>query len=521
MSQVLYAGTKAGVPVLKVMANDVDDPLTTPNNHHGAFRFNNENSKVGYIDQIIEIPVDFAKYPSGSATSPNVYFYPDGTNFSNCTAIITSSKGGPSLNIPQMSWQLLKEFFGKSYQPLVEMRYADIIPGNVLTGPYIDTNTGRVSERGYSISSPAYDAKSNYGQASTTFGGPVRSTGFATRFMRAGQKCIVTCFNLPAHNVPIPDFSTTPAAGQEVIRIDDKMCRIALPGRTVTDTNPDYFILHENKIPAKVLASGEISVTLDGTAVINLPMSVTGSAYMDFLAKRDTDARFWNPPFHSSTNENQSLSFTYTVSGSAITIVNTSRYAITIRYMVCAADSAGFSTGGSRVMLSGNDGSQDYIQIKRPGSSDSSPTLSDIMIDTRLTYLPILAEGFLSYPADFPTAISGSDRFKGERMGTVTFDNPDGLLPFAKCGAIFAGEAQSNVYTINPLSVWGNHEICVGGTYDGRASGESTWAEIFDTSVNFYSGGLNRKWLFAGDTWVYRSTMLGLRYYIFGIPNGL
>src|SRR5690606_27482149 len=101
-----------------------------------------------------------------------------------------------------------------------------------------------------------YDAKTNYGQASTSFGGPVRSTGPATQFMRAGTKCVVTCFNLPDYNVPIPNHSTTPVAGQEVIRINSQMCRVALPGRTVDDPDPEHFILHEDKIPAKVLASG-------------------------------------------------------------------------------------------------------------------------------------------------------------------------------------------------------------------------------------------------------------------------
>jgi hypothetical protein len=215
------------------------------------------------------------------------------------------------------------------------------------------------------------------------------------------------------------------------------------------------------------------------------------------------------------------------VSGSTITITNTSDYEITIRYAVCSADKSGFTSGGSKILLRDNDGAQDYVQIKRPGSSDTSPSLNDIMIDTRLSYLPILDEGYLTYPDDF-TALTGGDRYKGNMVASVSFENPDGILPFVKCGVVFAGDDSlelklgNNTNPLHPITYWGSHKIGYGGSWDNRCEGTSTWAEIVsDTSVNFYASGTNPFFYSGGSTASFGSDVVGLRYYIFGIPSDL
>lgn len=536
----LVIGSKPGVgPVLKIMKDEADDPFDTPNENYGKFLFNSEVQKVGYIDRIMKVEADFVTYPPGaSALSRNLYFLPPGTNISSADVVIISYNGG---GYKWQEWMFREGFFGKSFFPLVEVRYPKHGTTGTFVGPSVDTSTGDVSNRGYTsahardfvagvdlysegihhaFNIKTLDAASGY-----------RSVPFVGCFVgdspARSSSALLTVFNLPDLDVGVPDNSGTPSSDQEVIRIDGAaggVCRIALPGKIVSDSNPENFILHEEKIPAKVLRSGEIEVDQGDTATITSPLPLTPFAYMDFHVKRKDDTEWWHPPYFVGQDKGQSLSFEYEVDtdNNEIVVTNTAGTDLTIRYAICADSEEAPTSGGVKILLNGNDGTQDYVQVKRPGSSDVAPNLNDIMIDTRLSYLPILAEGFLSYPDDFPTAIVGSDRYRGERKATVTFANPGGLLPLVKVGAIFDGsETFTGAY--NPVSVWNRHDVRVTSdpSWKGRASGGSVWANINQESVDFYSGGANPYFTQSVNITSYPSTMLGLRYYIFGLPQSL
>ena len=47
----LFAGLKSGVgPVLKIMKDSVDDPLTTPSTSFEKFHFDSETTKIGWTN---------------------------------------------------------------------------------------------------------------------------------------------------------------------------------------------------------------------------------------------------------------------------------------------------------------------------------------------------------------------------------------------------------------------------------------------------------------------------------------
>ncbi|TIX41556.1 MAG: hypothetical protein E5V40_09895 [Mesorhizobium sp.] len=534
----IAAGARASGGFVKIMKNNADNPLTTPNSDTGKFAFNSEQpgNKIGYIRDIIVVEPDFVTYPpGGSPSSPQRYYLPGGTGPTNCERMIECwSFGGNNFQI----WYFFPEFFannyGVSYVPLLEARaVTDYVNKNAFFGPRVDVSTGQVSGSGqiYSYGSEfcRWMMHINTGYPSIrnrpSYAVEVTSSGAAQPISRY----LVTLFGLPAFDDAIPDYSTTPVSGQEVVRCDQAsggMFRIALPGRTVSSGNLDHYLMHENRIPAKILGAGEIAVAAGATQVITTRFALPLTTYMDYIVRRAGSTatekfQFWSPPYIDNLNPNQECGFTYVVSGNTITITSTADMDIVIRYMICANAGQAPTTGGKKIQRTGNDGVGAYVQIKRPGSSDTAPNLDDIMLDTRFVYAPLLAEGFLNFNStDMPDTMS-APRFKGERKRSLVIPNPNGLLLFPKMGAVYNQTAVDSSFT-DPYCIWGEHGVAINvGSNSGKSLGYSTWANIIDeTHLDLWSGGDN-PYTFLGSTNSYSNTIKGVRYYVFGIPPSL
>lgn len=528
----LAIGRRSTVPFAKIMKSNLDDPLTTPNTDTGKFYFNSEIQKVGYIKDIFSVEVDDATYPSsgGTSLSPNRYYSPSGSNKNTCQIMVESFRGGA--NGPVQRWYFYYEYFNAQYGftffPLVEYRPTINFSTNQFRGPYIDIS-GSGTTNGQIYSFIGSTSKTTLVHDSGFSGPAGRNRPAISAYVSdavgnpAVKRCLMTVFDLPMHSEAIPDNSAAPVSGQEVVRFDKVspgIARVALAGRTVTDTDASHFILHENRIPAKVMACGIVTVAANATVNITTRLPMTALTYMDFICKKTSEATFWHPPFIGSFTANAN-SFTYTMSGTTLAITSTCNFSIDIIYVVYADSGEAPTTGGKKIVLKGNDGTGDYVQVKRPGSSDLGPNLNDIMLDTRLTYLPILAEGFLNWPSDFPTVLSGSDLFKGVRKANITVPNPQGLLLFPKVGAVY-NQAPLPQQDVEPTADWGDHSVFVNnGTWAGQATGYSTWANMLSaTSVDLYASN-NNPWTIQPSAAFYNSQLKGLRYYIFGIPQSL
>ncbi|TPL30169.1 hypothetical protein [Mesorhizobium sp. B2-4-7] len=525
----LVQGRRGSIPFVKIMKSNLDDPLTVPNTDTGKFCFNSEIQNVGYVKDIFAVEIDDATYPSsgGTALSPNHYYDPPGSDKNTCQIRIDSYRGGAGGPVQQ--WYFFYEYFnaryGFTFFPLVEYRPTINFSTNQFQGPYVDIS-GNDGSNGQIFSYIGSKSRTVLARDSGQSGPSGRNRPAISAYVSdpvgnpAVKRCLMTVFDLPIHSESIPNNATTPVSGQDVVKIAPGIARVALPGRTVADTNPLHYVLHEDRIPAKIMAAGTVTVAANATVNITTRLPMTALTYMDFICKKTSEPAFWHPPFIGSFTANAN-SFTYTMSGTTLSITSTCNFSIDIIYVVYADSGEVPTTGGSKILLKSNDGHGDYIQVKRPGSSDVASNLNDIMIDTRLVYLPILAEGFLNWTSDFPTVLSGSDLFKGVRKANVTVTNPDGLLLFPKVGAVYNLPAVATVFD-EPSAVWGEHSVFVNNpSWAGQASGYSTWANMLSTtSVDLFAAN-NNPWTIQPGAAFYNSQLKGIRYYIFGIPQSL
>jgi hypothetical protein len=539
MSKLGFGLTAGDIPALRISFDNATDLVNEPASNAGKFQFDSLNgAKLSYVYDIVQNSYD-SRYRTGGWSSGNYWFF---TTYGwespyNSSNIAPTAKALIFWNTSGSGTQekyMHKEWWGFGYLPIYEWRLIDpSLAANTFTGAIVDysqflSTLGFVdSYAGYQSRALGYINQNLYGSNSSREAYKITTK---TATPNTTFQYLTTVFQLPARDDALPDFSDTPVSGQGVLLINPTTARLALPGRTVADSDPNHYVFHEDKIPAKIMAAGDINIAASGTADIACPLPLTPYTYMDFMIRRQSDANFWNPPFYDSIASNKSLQFTYfiDVANQKVTITNLKATAITIRYIIFADSEDAPTTGGKKVLYRGNDGTRDFVQIKRPGSSDLAPNLNDIIVDTRLAYVPILAQGFLSWSTDFPTVITGSDRFKGERMATIAVNNPSPSLKlFAKQTVVFP----SNTDIISVQNSFHRVFTDAGGTWTGRSSGHSSWAMIYsdESAVDFYMAGANpisyqndgahfaQYW----DGSLHRTDALGLRYYIFGIPQSL
>ncbi|TPN79957.1 hypothetical protein [Mesorhizobium sp. B1-1-2] len=520
----LYNGNQA----LRIAFDNATDLQNESITSFGKFQFDSSNTQLGYVYDIYVERYD-SRFQSGGYLGAWWFFNTAGdvdhasNNVSDaptCARTVRWSSGAGSQIV-----YLHSNWWPFGYMPIVEFRTIDpALPANTFKGAVVDyteynSSVGFVeSYAGYSSLTGALIDTNIYGSSSS------RDAYGKNLLTSANPTYVVSTFQLPARGDALPNFEATPVSGQVPFLLTPTVSRLALPGRDVTDPNPDHFIFHEDKIPAKIMKAGDVNIAGSGTVDLICPLPLTPLTYMDFMIKRQSDAEFWNPPYFDSITSDKSLAFWYEVKSDRITITNKTSTAITVRYIIFADSDEEFTEGGKKIIYRGNDGIRDYVQIKRPGSSDLGPGLNDIMVDTRLAYMPLLAQGFLNWTSDFPTAMTGGNFFKGERMATVNFTNPvPRLLPFVKQTVVYPSNSR-------PVSMRnGYHKVYTdAGGWTGHCSGDSSWANVHDTSVDFYMAGDNPQTIINGNVnynelWPSNSQAhaLGLRYYIFGIPQSL
>lgn len=522
MSRLGFGLDASNNPYLRIAYDNATDLKNEPASSLGKFQFDSFQTKLSYLWDIKTDVYDptwnggylgawyFFNNYNRTIGSSNVADAPT----CGATSRWASSGGGTWKVYYHLNW------WSFGYLPIFEWR--STIATNTYNGASVDYTQFNIGGFGKVISTSSY-----FSEATALFDANIYGSGnsreaysLTLRNLGTNFNYVTSVFQLPARNDALPSFSTAPVSGQNVLLINPTVARLALPGRTVTDPNPDHYIFHENKIPAKIMKAGDVNVAGSGTATIICPLPLGPLTYMDFHVRKQTDSEFWNPPFFDSIASDGTYAFKYEVQSDRVVITNLTATPIAVRYVIFADSDAAYTSGGSKILLKGNDGAQDYLQIKRPGSSDVATGLNDIIIDTRLAYLPIIAEGFLNWTADFPTVVTGSDRFKGERMATVNFSNPDPkLMPFVKQGIVFASDSGPTA----PITlVYGQHKVFTdAGSWTGRTSAQSSWANLHDTSVDFYMAGANPFTVDSGGAAFPSSAALGLRYYVFGIPQSL
>jgi len=504
----LFIGHKPGVGgVVKVMKNDGDDPLTTPNTDYGKFLFNSETSKIGYIQKFRQV--------SYSGMSEGDHFVPAGSSFSSCTDAIGA-------------WSTFQQYFyyagrdlGRSYGVVAEYRK---LPGMgvKITGPSVEFRQNDSDSNawcGYNISTPTYTvhvaSRVSLRYTAQNYSEPIAN--HIDRFEPSDGTQIFSVLDLPAWNRPLPTTGT-PGSGRNTI-ISPSVVRIAKGGLGESGADRDGIIIDSDRVPMKIVRAGEVVVAGNSHVDVAMPAGVTltSTSYMDYMVWR-TGTALTVPQALSAGNSNgQKFNMSYAIFANYVRIYNEDSESLTVRYMICHDDGE-TSTGGSKVF---DTVANAYTRIKRPGSSDTAPKSRDILLDTRFAYFPILAEGYLDHSEfnEAPASLA-----YGENAKTINF-NAGGLKPFLKyyvarwhpqTSAGFVSEPHSKILrTDRPGDPWA-----------GRQASDGTVALLTDSSVKFHMARGNPYRLRRGNPgntpeYSDQEKPYGIRYYVFGIPASL
>lgn len=541
----LFMGWKSGVgSVLKVMANDTDDPLTTPNMDYAKFRFNSETGKIGYIyDTFSRVPYSDTTYPPGSNISnPNNYAI--GSGGLNAAPELYSSNGPGNLriiafNLTGMGLGFVPIFEAKfknsagrytkqkdnyvetsgfdsgSYYWYGNMSFTHSLGGSVkskivVSGAYFDQTINY-------LANPVAFARLNTTTAVNTslyWGNGTDHFGcFGFSSAEAGGTMLGVVWDLPAGNVAL-QAPATPVSGQKMILMSPSIVKVSMPGFDVDTATRRQMIIDSSRVPAKIIKCGEVTVAGGGSATVTVDSAfpLNGNVYVDYIGW-ESGYPLYIPSYrpHAITNFSSSEAvFEYTVSTNSVTFYNTRSATFTLRYMIVGDDDAAPSSGGGKVLETG----AGFQRILRPGANISAPSWSDILLDTRLAYLPILAEGYEAV-SGFTTNTTNTT-FLGTKVKSVGFSN-GGLKPFAKVSVEYDNGAFHHPFVGLSLS----NE---GGGLSPKLLRHSSLCELTDTSITFRchpTGVSTFRFNPSTHGWVSSSsgpTPIGFRYYILGLP---
>lgn len=535
-----FMGWKPGVgPVVKVMKNDGDNPLTTPSTNWQKFIFDSERAhKLGYVYDIRNISYSLATWPKPAAdNSTAIYYEPAGTNNSTALEKVWTVRDNGSIS-DGMQWHVFfPEKFGFSYTPIIEWRSQTISSGRFIGAAsfYSPSDFQGGAETGFVQGRTAYVSDFRTSATVVTFGVEtlsrlnfslygygINSNQVNGRYATEGPlyRDLYAILELPTGNEAMPAYAGTPVEGQMVLQISPTTARMAYPGHDVAESAHEAFIFNESRIPAKLIGSGEITVNSGANVKVFTKRPTTLSTYMDYMVRRTSDAMHHPPFLPTGTAKSLKIQMEYVVESDGVRIYNTGNPDIVVRYMILADDDSAPTTGGNKVFYQGNDGTVDFIQLKRPGSSDSAPSVGDIMLDTRYPYIPIVDEGWLAASAfteatDHPTL--------GTAKKTINFTN-DGFLPFVKYMVTWSdGSMRAPVNRILR-----SFNLDQTPRWDGNVAGATTNCRVSSNKLEFYHAS-GQPWYTevksgAFGTYAdpkYGPSLTGIRWYLFAIPLSL
>lgn len=514
MTQI-FIGSRAGHgPALRILKDDNDDPITTPATDYEKFIFDSESRKLGYLNKLLRLQWDDTLSMPSSTGIVNglTTFYPAGSNMNTFEYAVGRVRYNDSSN---------------NYQ--IHMWSTDSMGFVGLSGTKtMNGVTGRIQEASNSYARTAYEGGGDiretgiwrsFGAMSAT-SGPTANPAMYNPYIPGhgyGQRPLISAqvtygtrttvqptifeWKLPADNIPYPFPNGTPISGQEVLRIAPNMARLARPGYETSDPNPNNFIFHEDQNPAKLIGVGSIDVAAGATVLVPTVLPPSLITYVDCVLSADgtTYAKPMPAPASSSKSDNYELWYRATETG--VDFINTGNKTIWVRYMIFADDGIGPTSGGERVLSS--DGG--YFQIKRPGSSDTSPSYADILMDSRLPIPLLVTEGYFAWGDMTPVS---NQRHLGSRRFTVNVPDAPGkyqLLP------VFAGPFHGIL-----------RAYFTGTAYDGWAAKGTNMAIVHSDRVDFWLANDHPSYLnISGGAEHDTSGPAGVRYYIFAIPLSL
>lgn len=529
MVKLVY-GKQGDSPFVKVMADDDADPLTTPDSDFGAFLFNSNNQELGYVLDVVNDSINNPDYTWASGTTRTRTFWPNGTGWADADFYTITFRSGSVLAL--YWYMLLNNTYGNfgnpDFAPFVEVTRGNATTGlmrgpeNFYSGAGGTFHAGRwvitTGAAGYTVAQPLIVNPVATPIPEDTGDGPGNMVGVLAASTN-NEQWNSTVWDIPGNNVPMDYATATPVPGQEQIRLDSTGIRIARKGFDVDDTEFRNFVLTSDRVPAKIMGTGNITLAANASSDIYTPLPTDETAVMRFMARPSsvTGETWTHPPLYI-LNQGESSVITYRSFGDYIRVTNSSNQNIQIRYIIFATSRDEPTTGGSQVVRRGDD----YIQIKRPGSSDTAPNLNDIILDTRVSYLTMVDEGYIPHE---DMNESPSNALYGTIAKTVNFTNDGGFTPYVMYTTVYDAGGGKTFYKSAFIRIL---FTSTSTPYRFMPARQSSLAEITNSSVKFHltRGNPWDVFLNASETGYVTTNgnepnPIGIRYYIFAIPNAL
>ncbi|MFK3688886.1 hypothetical protein ACI2J4_01235 [Agrobacterium tumefaciens] len=514
MTQTLIGLDYAGVPCIKITKGNLD-PITTPDGTLGAFLFNSKDTIQTKLSAV-------------EITSNGDSITPPGAGTSNFGRYRYEFQG---------KWHFY--YYAKSYFPGLEydVPLFDLLPKDP-SGSFYKIGAQFMEKFGYGertewvhLSAPGSNQgeagwKTNYavkvdsynGRVDQTYPGLLHFVNVNSNDGRASWTPYlyndVVVWNLPGNNVGLPSPSVV-QPGLNSIRIDSSGLKIAKPGFDVDTATEAQLAISSNQRPMKIIAADDVLVP-SGNSDYWFPVQIPPGSVCDVQYYEGGTLYYPGLPRQAPIGANLYLY------GDHMTFVNPGG-TCRARFIIIASDKVSQTSGNNEVMRQFQFNNENVVQFLRPGAGNP-PSFSDVVLDSRWPALRIIKEGYFSVNP-------------GAQVTNIPI-NTEGYFPFIKFMAVCAGRntidtagdvIDSYTSNVRPPRV-GMFRVInqYGGAQDWTPSGDTTYAEVTANNVAFKTfRGAPLYYFWSGQTdyqnvkptYRYPDEVLGIRYYIFGIPR--
>lgn len=496
MPRTMIGVDSTGAGCIKIMKVNTDNPRTTADTARSKFLYNSklEQAQVSDVElQDLLASTGNVFTPSGSTNATFTKKTETDDSFGRGTRYYYRKSHFPNnfYNMPLFDYKSKRESDGKFQQHVVQRRYS---------GKYYQDNGGYYSTlfgsphgsgmRWFKDYVVAGLGTINYGTTSYVQN---RDPDDYNPFNMIASRLVL--WNLPGDSSAILSPPTTPTAGKKAVKITSAALKIAKPGYDVDTATASQLAFDSSRRPAKIIAAADVSLPTGDSFYetgITLPDNVVADV-----------------SFYSGTTIRYPSTFgaVYWFDGTKIRFTNGTGSAGRARFMIYLEDDSAPSSGSNKVLREFNDGTVDVVQFLRPGSA-TTPRFSDIVIDSRWPAVQLMDEGYFTVA-------------NGQLQTDIVVPNTSGMFLMVKyCTVHGAGSDWSASIKLPFIKKF------VLNYSSANHAGDSTYADIVGSTVTFNTfKGAPGDYYNDGDnpgTMVTESVpdpIIGIRYYIFGIPS--
>lgn len=528
----LRMGVRDGVPALKVMANDADDPWTTPNTDYEKFLFNSEVDAMPAMTVPLKVHIVGAPLVDGSfqyipstASSAKFFWICRDTKDSDYTLRVIASgtrmfdnhNAFHFVRRNAIDWVTLWDLaaarnlddFGFWFRSSKEKYpYYQFMPREV-NGAWdivgmIEFGLSQIADGSESVEGRNWiwlRVAQGIGNLQSEDAGPYSLSHWRAR----DWDFAFYQLPLPINDDPYPAVTGTPTADKKILSIKPGEFKMAKPGFDTDTATADQLIINSDAAiggsPLRLIKCGSFTVAAGATQTIELGFELDPCAFVDYQAQKTGDD-LYIPPL--TTTETDEFNVAYKISGTQLLFQNTSTLSLDVRYFVMSEDTLGTSTGSAKVM----EVLGDEVVFRKPNTAGTR--FGDVLYSTKQAFMPIVSQGWVPF-GDF--VASDTSKF-GTHMHVVNLTN-GGWKPYVLAKLKRQRKDNANVYYYKPWLAKNTQDM-------SYYSDSSFIAKVSDSQIKFYCSNGSRKEMNStfGNQDGYLNT-IGMRYYIFAVPNSL